>query len=234
MCLHESWSLSTGHLQLLERDDDGLSNRYHETQDKGTLLLVTTACLVCPTSQQRRVAAVTSCEDEDSHTKHMGNGPSGENGVDEGQQTADCETDRATTAHLVGNVARRDHEDEVDCADAGWDVIDLRHRVHLSRFEVEGEVLDDVGAAGESPEAVSSGEGVDLPRTEDAADDGPVHLTDGLAALFLDALTGTLLFPVAEIEGLRGVWGVREADLAERSAYAYQSAVGTVNSQRRR
>lgn len=205
--------LAAGHLQLLERDDDSLADGHHEAEDEGALLLVAAAGLVGPPGQEGRVAPVTAREDEHGQPEGVRHGPRGEDGVDEGEQGADGEADGGAAADLVGHVARGDHEEEVDGADRGGDVVDLRDGVELGGLEVEGEVLDDVGAAGEGPEGVTEGEGVDLPGAEDAADDGPVELADGLAALLLDALAAALLLPVIQVPGGGGVRSIGEADL---------------------
>ena len=216
---------SARQLKLLERDDDGLTHRDHEGEHESPLLLVTSACFIDPSRQKRGVATVAADEDEDSHAQLVRHVPAGQDGVVARQEAAHGKADRATATDLVGDVTGRHHESEVDRADGRGDVVDLRDRVELRRLEVQREVLDDVGTARQGPEAVPGGEGVYLPGPEDAADDRPVKLADGLAAFLFDTLPGALALPLVEIESLRCVGSVWVAGLLSTLLAAFNAEV---------
>ena len=205
--------LPAGHLVLLERDGDGVRDRHHEPEHERTLLLVAAAGLVGPPGNQGRVAAVAAREDESRHAKIVGHRPGRQDGKAESPQQTDAEADGAAAANLVGDVAGSGHDEEVDGADGGGDVVDLRDGEAFRPLEVEGKVLHHVVAARQAPEAVGQSEGVDLPRREDAPHDGPSHLSGRGAALLIDALAGTLLLPVGKPEGLCRVRSVGVAEL---------------------
>lgn len=217
------WCLTTGELQLLERNHDGLADADRETQHKGPQLLIPFADGVDPTPQQWRIAPVTFGEDECGHFRCAGDIPDGVYDVAQGQKASDSETDRASPAQLVRCVARTNHEDKIDCANCFRNVVDLWHRVRPLGLEPQPKVLDDIRAAGQRPEAVCQREGVELPRDENTLEDGKVQFSNWGASLFFNPLARPLLLPCGEVEGRRVARGIRVEEKAD-------SATGTAKT----
>ena len=199
-------------LQLLEGNDDSLANADHETKHECSLLLVSPAGLVAPTGQQGRIAAIESNQNKDSHAKHVRHIPSGQNRIVEDQDATDNEAHGPSSSKLVSDVASANHDDKVDSTNTGGNVVDLGHRVVLGPTEIQTKVLHYVGAASQGPARVGNSEGVHLPGAEDATNDTPIHLADGLAAFLFDTFASSLPLPFVEVECGRCVRRIREGE----------------------
>lgn len=144
--------------------------------------------------------------------------PHCQDGIAKYQQQPNTQTYGTSSPDLVSDEACARHEHKVDGTDRRGDVVDVDGGIPFG-FEVQLKVLHDVAPGCERPEAVGEREGVDLPGTKDARQNGPGHAADRLATFLLDALHGAGAFPVIEVKGA-GRFGC----IWETNLWTYMSA----------